>query len=250
MAGRLILAGDVNLMNVTDATIPFRHVAVELHAADVVFANLECCLHLPSRQSHANEGFFADPQIGGEALRLSGIHAVGIANNVNYGAENIAASITRLDQLGVLHTGAGANLAAARAPVIIARNGLRVGVVQRSSVYWPTDHEAHADSPGIAVIRGHTAYHVPTSRIAPGVPPPNRPGVPPLIVTWADAAYLDEFRKNIETLRPQADIVVASCHWGLGREPLQYMTDIAHAAIDAGADVVMGHGPHYSCWSR
>jgi poly-gamma-glutamate capsule biosynthesis protein CapA/YwtB (metallophosphatase superfamily) len=24
------------------------------------------------------------------------------------------------------------------------------------------------------------------------------------------------------------------------------MTDIAHAAIDAGADVVMGHGPHYS----
>jgi poly-gamma-glutamate synthesis protein (capsule biosynthesis protein) len=23
------------------------------------------------------------------------------------------------------------------------------------------------------------------------------------------------------------------------------MTDIAHAAIDAGADVVMGHGPHY-----
>ena len=24
------------------------------------------------------------------------------------------------------------------------------------------------------------------------------------------------------------------------------MTDIAHAAIDAGADVVMGHGPHYA----
>jgi poly-gamma-glutamate capsule biosynthesis protein CapA/YwtB (metallophosphatase superfamily) len=39
---------------------------------------------------------------------------------------------------------------------------------------------------------------------------------------------------------------VASCHWGLGREPLQYMTEIARAAIDAGADVVMGHGPHYS----
>ena len=246
MTGKLILAGDVNLMNVTDATIPFRHIAAELHTADAVFANLECCLHLPSRQSHANEGFFADPQIGGEALRLSGIHAVGIANNVNYGAENIAASIARLDQLGVLHTGAGANLADARAPAIIARNGVRVGVVQRSSVYWPTDHEAYADSPGIAVIRGHTAYHVPTARIAPGVPPPNRPGVPPLIVTWADAAYLTEFRKDIEALRPQADIVVASCHWGLGREPLQYMTDIAHAAIDAGADVVMGHGPHYS----
>jgi poly-gamma-glutamate capsule biosynthesis protein CapA/YwtB (metallophosphatase superfamily) len=245
MVGRLILAGDVNLMNVADATVPFRHIDAELHAADAVFANLECCLHLPSRQSHANEGFFADPQIGGEALRLSGIHAVGIANNVNYGAESIAGSIAKLDQLGVLHTGAGANLAAARAPAIIAHNGLRVGAVQRSSVYWPTDHEAHADSPGIAVIRGHTAYHVLTGRIAPGVPPPNRPGVPPLVVTWADAAYLGEFRSDIEALRPQADIVVASCHWGLNREPLQYMTDIAHAAIDAGADIVMGHGPHY-----
>src|SRR5580704_6483418 len=134
MTLRLILAGDVNLMNVTDAAIPFRHVAAELRAADAVFANLECCLHLPSRRSRANEGFFADPQVGGEALRLAGIHAVGIANNVNYGAENIAASIARLDQLGIPHTGAGPNLAAARAPVIVARNGLRVGAVQRSSV--------------------------------------------------------------------------------------------------------------------
>jgi poly-gamma-glutamate capsule biosynthesis protein CapA/YwtB (metallophosphatase superfamily) len=246
MAHRVILTGDVNLMNVTDAAVPFRHVAAELQSADAVFSNLECCLHLPSRRSRDNEGFFADPLIGGEALRLSGIHAVGIANNVNYGWPNIAASIDRLDELGLQHTGAGPNLAAARAPAAITRNGLRVDVVQRSSVYWPTDHEAQTDSPGIAVIRGHTAYQVPTGRTAPGVPPPNRPGVPPIIVTWADPVYLGEFCKDIEALRPQADIVVASCHWGLGREALQYMKDIARAAIDAGADVVMGHGPHYS----
>jgi poly-gamma-glutamate capsule biosynthesis protein CapA/YwtB (metallophosphatase superfamily) len=245
MAGKLILTGDVNLMKVADPTIPFRQVAAALHTADVVFGNLECCLHLPARRSHDTEGFFADPQIGGEALRLGGFHAVGVANNVNYGADNIGASLAVLDRLGVSHTGAGANLAAARAPAIVARNGLRVGVVQRSSVYWPTDHEAAADSPGIAVIRGHTAYQVPTGRLVPGMPPPNRPGVPPLVVTWADAAYLAEFQKDIAALRPQADIVVASCHWGLGREPLQYMMDIAHAAIDTGADIVMGHGPHY-----
>ena len=40
--------------------------------------------------------------------------------------------------------------------------------------------------------------------------------------------------------------MVASFHWGLHREVLQYMTEIAHAAIDAGADLVIGHGPHYS----
>jgi poly-gamma-glutamate capsule biosynthesis protein CapA/YwtB (metallophosphatase superfamily) len=247
LAKKLILTGDVNLMNVADPAEPFRKILGELHAADVVFGNLECCLHLPaSRHSHANEGFFADPAVGGEALKLAGIHAVGIANNVNYGAGNIAASIARLDQIGVLHTGAGPNLAAARAPAIVERNGLRAGFLQRSSVYWPTDHEARDDAPGIAVLRGHTAYHVPMGRTHPGIPPANRPGVPPAIVTWADAAYLAEFGQDIKALRPQVDILVASGHGGLGPEPLRYMTEIGRAAIDAGADVVMGHGPHDS----
>src|SRR5229473_2875104 len=194
-------------MNVTDPAVPFRKIAEQLRAADVLLSNLECCLHLPpSQRSIAIEGFFADPEIGGEALRLAGIHAVGIANNVNYGAAHIMASIARLDQIGILHTGAGPNLAAARAPAIIARNGVRVGVLQRSSVYWPTDHEAHEDSPGIAVIQGHTAYHVPTGRVQAGIPPANRPGVPPVIVTWADADYLAEFRNDIAALRGQVDI--------------------------------------------
>jgi poly-gamma-glutamate capsule biosynthesis protein CapA/YwtB (metallophosphatase superfamily) len=246
MATRILLTGDVNLMNVTDPAVPFRKIAAELRAADVVFGNLECCLHLPSAQrSLSAEGFFADPAVGGEALRRAGIHAVGIANNVNYGAANIMASIARLDQLGILHTGAGSDLAAARTPAIIARNGVRVGALQRSSVYWPTDHEAHDDSPGIAVIRGHTAYQVPTGRVRAGVPPANRPGVPPVIITWADAEDVERFCADLRALRAQADIVVASCHWGLGREPLAYMTQIAHAAIEAGADLVIGHGPHY-----
>jgi hypothetical protein len=88
LAKKLILTGDINLMNVADPAEPFRKIVDELHAADVVFGNLECCLHLaPSRHSHANEGFFADPAVGGEALMFAGIHAVGIANNVNYGAD-------------------------------------------------------------------------------------------------------------------------------------------------------------------
>jgi poly-gamma-glutamate synthesis protein (capsule biosynthesis protein) len=83
-------------------------------------------------------------------------------------------------------------------------------------------------------------------RAQAGVPPANRPGVPPVIITWADADYLAELRADIAALRPQVDVLVASCHWGLGRETLQYMTEIGHAAIDAGADVVVGHGPHDS----
>src|SRR6266446_35225 len=75
LAMKLILMGDVNLMDVTNPAEPFRKILGELHAADVVFGNLECCLHLPaSRHSDTNEGFFAAH------------HGVGIANNVNYGA--------------------------------------------------------------------------------------------------------------------------------------------------------------------
>jgi poly-gamma-glutamate synthesis protein (capsule biosynthesis protein) len=35
-------------------------------------------------------------------------------------------------------------------------------------------------------------------------------------------------------------------HWGLHKEVLAYMPEIAHAAIDAGADLVIGHGPHHA----
>src|SRR5882757_10460706 len=247
MAAKMILTGDVNLMNVADPAVPFALVGDELRQADVVFSNLECCLAVPARgHSVSNEGFFADPAVGGEALRRGGIQAVGIANNVHYGDTHITASIARLDELGIAHAGAGANLAAARAPVVLERAGMRFGFLQRSSVYWPTNHEAREDAAGIAVIRGHTAYHVPVFKTRVGMPPPNRPGVPPDIITWADAAYLRAFADDIAALRPQVDIVVASCHWGLNKDVLHYMTEIAHAAIDAGADIVMGHGPHYS----
>jgi poly-gamma-glutamate synthesis protein (capsule biosynthesis protein) len=79
----------------------------------------------------------------------------------------------------------------------------------------------------------------------PEVPPANRPGVPPVIVTWADPQYLGRFREEVVALRRQVDVVIASHHWGLYQEVLDYMREIAHAAIDAGADVVVGHGPHF-----
>src|SRR5271165_7136902 len=100
---KMILTGDVNLMNLTDPAVPFRRVADELRAADAVFSNLECCLYEPPRFSVDNEGFFAGPTVGGDALTRAGIRAVGIANNVNYGEAAILASVARLDALGVAH---------------------------------------------------------------------------------------------------------------------------------------------------
>jgi poly-gamma-glutamate synthesis protein (capsule biosynthesis protein) len=247
MPSTLILVGDVNLMNLDDPAVPFARIGGEFAAADAIFGNLECLLYdPPDGHSLEQEGFFADPAIGGEALRLAPFCAVGIANNVNYGAAAILGSVERLDRLGIAHSGAGANIAAARAPALVERAGLRIGFLQRSSVYWPTNHEAGDRSAGIAALRAHTAYQVPAHKTRPEIPPMNRPGVPPIVVTWPDRAYLAQFTDDVAALRATVDIVVASCHWGLGEEVLDYMSEIAHAAIDAGADVVIGHGPHYS----
>jgi poly-gamma-glutamate capsule biosynthesis protein CapA/YwtB (metallophosphatase superfamily) len=240
----LIITGDVNLMNVTDAQVPFRRVKDTLHAADLVFSNLECCLTSRFNEGSTHvEGFFADPKVAAAALTECAIAAVGVANNVNYG-EAITDSIVHLDRIGIAHTGGGANNVAARAPAVVERQGLKIAFLQRSSVYWATNHEASDHSAGIAVIRGHTAYQVPMYKMQREIPPLNRPGIPPIIVTWADRDYLAGFEKDLAAARESADIVVASFHWGLHKDVLTYMQEIAHCAINAGADLVVGHGPH------
>ena len=246
MRTTLMCTGDVNLMNVTDPRAPFARVSDVLGQADVRFANLECCFYEPAgARSLSDEGFYAQPRIA-EALRIAGFHAVGTANNVNYGADAIMSSLRVLDDAGIGHTGSGVNSAAAHEPAIIQAKALKIGFQQRTSVYWPTNHEAGEHSAGVAALRGHTAYRVPAHKTRPEIPPMNRPGVPPEVMTWADPAYLKRLREDIGRLREKADIVVASHHWGLHQDVLQYMTEIAHTAIDAGAHVVVGHGPHYS----
>ena len=243
----LMLTGDVNLMNVTDPQVPFARIQDRLRKADVLFGNLECCFYEPVRgHSPEHEGFHA-PLASGQALVIGGFRAVGAANNVNYGEEAIRSSLRRLDSLGIPCTGAGVDRQAARAPAIVTHEGLRFGFMQRTSVYWATGHEATDNSPGVAVLTGRTAYEPMLQARRSGVPPANRPGLPPAIITWADPKSLAEFTGDLRALRAQADIVVASHHWGLFEDVLDYQVDIAHAAIDAGADVVMGHGPHYAC---
>jgi poly-gamma-glutamate synthesis protein (capsule biosynthesis protein) len=68
--------------------------------------------------------------------------------------------------------------------------------------------------------------------------------MPPEVITWADPAALAQFREDVQALRREADVVTASHHWGLDHEVLDYQVEIAHTAIEAGADLVMGHGPH------
>lgn len=72
--------------------------------------------------------------------------------------------------------------------------------------------------------------------------------------TFAFLAYADVYRRTDKTLlaediakaRASAETVVVSFHWGVeyAHIPTQSQEDLAHAAIDAGASLVIGHHPH------
>ena len=142
-------------------------------------------------------------------LTIAGVHAVGNANNVNYGAAAIRSSLTRLEELGIRHTGAGVNSVEARKPVILERDGVRFGFLQRTSLYRSHGHESKADYPGVATMKAHTAYRPQIEQLRPLT----RPGMPPEIVTWTDSADLSQFHKEIAALRSRVDAVIASHHW-------------------------------------
>ena len=245
MKTMVMFAGDVNLRTVTSAKVPFAKVADVLKQADVRFANLECTFY-DDNEVHTipKDGFQAPPAVA-EALRIAGFDAVGTANNGNYGDEPILLTLKKLDALGIQHSGSGANSAEAHKPVIIDAKGVKVGMLQRTSVYWPMGHEAGDDDPGVAALQVHTSYRIPMHRAGLHVPPLNRPGIPPEVVTTLDAGYVKRLRDDIEALRSKCDIVIASFHWGFKRDVLSYMTELAHLAIDAGAHAVIGHGPHH-----
>ena len=198
MSQTLMLTGDVNLMNVADPSVPFKLVAPIFAKSDFVFSNLECCFYIPpGGHSLENEGFFAEAHAA-EALKIAGIQAVGIANNVNYGEAAITRSIARLDEVGIPHTGAGANRDAARAPVILEKNGVKIGFLQYTARwYQDRDMIATATEAGVAKIASIDGITI-------------------------DAGDLGRLKADLKKLRPLVDVIVVSHHNRDGATPVQF----------------------------
>jgi poly-gamma-glutamate synthesis protein (capsule biosynthesis protein) len=223
----------------------FLHVGDYLRAADIAFCNLETVIADPQHlvPEHCRRGPRTDEWMLDAYLR-AGITVVNVANNPSMykGVEGLLRTIDLLDGAGIAHAGGGRNLAEARRPAVVERKGTRVAFVSRTSVFAITA-PATLERGGVAVVRVKTSYE-----------PPERffemPGVPPIIHTVPDPADVAAMQEDVRAAKEQADVVVMSWHWGVsptggGRgELVDYQTEMGHAAIDAGADLVIGHHPH------
>lgn len=238
----ILLMGDTNIQLRDTPEEAFRYVMPTLNAADLRILNLEgpfAGASTDPRQPdipHKNWRHSEPDQVA--ALTAANIDAVGVANNVTYPWQALMRSLDVLEQAGIPWAGGGENLAAAHRPVILEKNGVRVGFMQYAATVFPYNHAATDIRPGIAEIKVYTAY----------MPPPNldKPGQPPIVKTWLDEDSKARMVDDVRRLAAETDIVIVSYHWGVSStmEPVSYQSDIGRAVIDAGADVVFGHGPH------
>jgi poly-gamma-glutamate capsule biosynthesis protein CapA/YwtB (metallophosphatase superfamily) len=235
----LDLVGDINLKRDLQlrAERAFDLVDAELHAAHVRMGNLEGAFFDPSIELEYKPGWFhLEPEM---AVALQGrFDALGCANNVHHG-QAIPASLAKLDQLGICHAGAGCTLDEALTPAIFSRGGVRFGLLSFTSVFWPIGHAATSTQPGVATIKAYTAYE-PNPRFV------EMPGVAPIIRSWPDQDQLGRATAAVRALRPDVDVLVVYCHWGVtgSNDPTEYQRAIGHALVDAGANIVAGAHPH------
>jgi poly-gamma-glutamate capsule biosynthesis protein CapA/YwtB (metallophosphatase superfamily) len=248
---KIVLVGDTNVGR-SNPDSAFASVLHLLQDADVCFCNLETVvadakyLHPYDRSSRprTDEGSF-------EAYVRAGFNVMNQANNPNtyHGHEPLIRSFEVLDAAGIIHAGAGRNLAEARKPAIIERNSTKVAFVCRTSVGTP-EMAATIDTPGVAYFPVHTLYEAPT-RVH------SNPGLLPIVHTIPDhGVHRSALVEDIRAARERADFVIVSWHWGLSPfqvypgaeagevEVMDYQKEMGHFAIDSGADMVIGHHSH------
>lgn len=146
-------------------------------------------------------------------LQEMGIDGVTLANNhaLDFGKDALLDTCDTLDSAGILHTGAGANLEAARRPVVAERKGRKIGILGTTRVIPES---------GWAAGRSH----------------------PGMLATYDATITLEEIRR----MRTECDYVIVYVHWGIEKDemPQDYQRTLGQQYIDAGADLVVGSHPH------
>lgn len=221
----LYAVGDLNLgRTVTwdyllrgDTLYPFRKLRDTLASADILFGNLESPIAEPGHPYEKTGSYaFSTPPVAADALNWAGFDVVSNANNHAWdaGIDGVVETIAQLDRVGVAHVGTGITLDLAHRPAIVERRGWRVAFLGATRAFNPAPDSFYAH---------------PGSRY----------------VAWADSGWLyPEIRRLKDS--GLADIVVVSVHAGqeLAEQPDKTLRRFFEGAIDAGADICLGHHPH------
>jgi poly-gamma-glutamate synthesis protein (capsule biosynthesis protein) len=181
-----------------------------LHEADLLAANLESVLTTGGQPLDKSYLLRAHP-MWAQTLIEAGIDVVTLANNhtFDYGTQGLDETLSTLENLGVVAVGAGISDTAAHRPALFTVNGVRVGILAYAAARW----KGSVDVPA-------------TDRLA-----------------WAEPARVET---DLQAIQGQVDVIVILLHAGTeyAADPSPDQIAFAHAAIDAGADLVVGHHPH------
>lgn len=211
-------------------------------------------------------------------VRAMGFDLVGMANNhtTDWGVEGMAETMQRLTEEGIVHAGAGKSLSSARAPRYVDLAAGRVGLVSASSSFTPMSRAADpvGEVPargGVNALRTTRTILIPPAdlavieRVASAAGGRNgrkgervelmgnlygkgQDGTPIAYSYAANAADLAGNLKAIRQARQNGNMVIFSVHnhepGNAFDTPADFAVDLAHRAIDAGADMYVGHGPH------
>lgn len=187
-------------------------VAPLLDPRAIAFANLET--PLTDRVVRPFNGW--RPILGGSpdaaaALAATGFDVISVANNHAYDQDSLGLqhTVESIRAAGLTPVGAGPDVEAALIPTVVERDGVRVAFL---------------------------AFTESVNRHPRRRPRPLRVANP----------HLDTLEAAIRSARARADVVVVSAHWGddFAPEPGTTRRAWARAMIAAGADVIVGHGPH------
>lgn len=223
---RIAAVGDINydrspayiIQTTGDLAYPLSRVQHVFEAADYTVANLETALGDVGEPADKRYPFRSPPETA-ESLAIGGVDLVSLANNhaQDYGPEALLQGIDLLHAAGVATVGGGANEAAAYAPHIADIDGLKVAFL--GYVHVPVEAITHFDTQSWTATAG-----------APGL-------------AWADPARVSA---DVAAVRPDVDLVVVILHSGYEyiEEPSEPQVAAARAAVDAGADLVVGHHAH------
>lgn len=220
---KLAIAGDTmlgrgvadRLVDASPAALFSGGVAAAAAEADLFLVNLECVISDRGQRwpDPRKAFFFRAPPVAVEVLRGLGVGCVTLANNhsLDFGADALVDTLDRLRDAGIATVGAGVDESSARAPAVIERAGVSVGIV------GVTDH------PRAYAVR------------------PDRPGVNYADLRHGPPAWLLDTIHALDT-----DIVIVSTHWGpnMAAGPADYLRSAGAAFRAAGATVVAGHSAH------